>query len=130
MTVSRNKLDSAAPMITDKVVKLSPLRHSSSANTIESIAKKMQSDYIMKQSLSDEQMKELHASLHESFIKLDQHFHYLAGMLSNVAKNKKIELVGFYFSKLNEACVNCHSQYAIHKFPAFILTEENNGHSH
>jgi len=85
---------------------------------IERIAHKIKSSYILKQSLTDEQVKELHSTLPESFVKLDQQFHYLAGMLKHSAKNKKSELVGFYFSKLNESCVSCHSQYATHKFPA------------
>lgn len=39
---------------------------------IENIAHKMKSSYILKQNLTDEQVKELHTSLPESFIKLDQ----------------------------------------------------------
>jgi len=97
---------------------------------IESIAHKMKNSYILKQSLTDEQAKELHASLPESFIKLDQEFHYLSGMLNHAAKNKKSELVGFYFSKLSEACVSCHSQYAVHKFPAFARKIITDKHAH
>ena len=95
---------------------------------IENIAHKMKNSYILKQSLTDEQVKELHTSLPESFIKLDQQFHYLSGMLNHAAKNKKPELVGFYFSKLSESCVSCHAQYAVHKFPAFapkIITDKH-----
>ncbi len=97
---------------------------------IESIAHKMKSSYILKQSLTKEQMHELHTSLPDSFIKLDQHFHYLSGMLEHAAKNKKTELVGFYFSKLSETCVSCHTQYATHKFPAFAPVKKTDDHSH
>lgn len=97
---------------------------------IESIAQNMKSSYILQQSLTEQQVKELHASLPGSFIKLDQHFHYLAGMLMHAAKNKKSELVGFYYSKLLETCVSCHTQYAKHKFPKFIAKYEANEHSH
>ena len=97
---------------------------------IESIAHKMKNSYILKQSLTDKQVKELHTSLPESFIKLDQNFHYLSGMLNHAAKNKKAELVGFYFSKLSESCVNCHSQYALHKFPAFAPKTITDKHEH
>lgn len=99
-------------------------------STIENIAHKMKHSYILKQRLTSEQIEELHSSLPNSFIKLDQQFHYLAGMLEHVAQKKKVELVGFYFSKLSEACVSCHTQYATHKFPAFAPAEQNNGHSH
>ncbi len=97
---------------------------------IEHIAHKMKNSYILKQSLSDEQIKELHTLLPSAFVKSDQQFHYLSGMLHHAAKNKKAELVGFYFSKLSEACVSCHTQYATHKFPAFIPSQETDEHQH
>ncbi len=97
---------------------------------IESIAHKMKNSYILKQRLTDEQIKELHTSLPESFIKIDEQFHYLSGMLNHAAKNKKVELVGFYFSKLSESCVNCHAQFAAHKFPAFATKETTDKHEH
>ena len=96
---------------------------------IERIADKMESSYILKQSLTVEQKKELHTSLSNSFIKLDQQFHYLSGMLEHAAKNKKSELVGFYFSKLSETCVSCHTQYATHRFPAFEPKKQINEYS-
>ena len=86
---------------------------------IERVAVKMKDSYILKQRLSDEQVTELHTLLPESFLQLDERFHYLSGMLNHAAKNRKAELVGFYFSRLGESCVNCHSQFAIHRFPAF-----------
>ncbi len=97
---------------------------------IEGIAQKMKDSYILKQSLTDKQIKELHASLPESFIKLDQQFHYLAGMLNHAAKNQKSELVGFYYSKLSEICVSCHAQYAVHRFPSFAPKQTHNKHAH
>ena len=97
---------------------------------IENIGSKMEGSYILKQSITDEQVKELHSLLPEPFIKLDQQFHYYSGMLSHAAKKEKSELVGFYFSKLNESCVDCHAQYATHRFPAFITKTDNDKHSH
>ncbi|MEH6468214.1 MAG: hypothetical protein V7725_01220 [Porticoccus sp.] len=97
---------------------------------IEHIAHKMEKSYILKQSLTGEQLKELHESLPEAFIKQDQQFHYLSGMLNHAAKNKKLELVGFYFSKLSESCVGCHSQFAVHKFPAFAPKAIIEQHEH
>ncbi|NOZ54678.1 MAG: hypothetical protein GXP08_16340 [Gammaproteobacteria bacterium] len=99
-------------------------------NEIAQIADKMQGSYILKQSLSDDQKKELHTSLSSSFLKLDQQFHYLSGMLKHVAKNKKTELIGFYFSKLSETCVSCHTQFATHRFPALEPKEPMTEHSH
>lgn len=105
-----------------------PAYVSANWSEIESIADNMKNSYILKQSLSDEQEKELHSTLPGSFIILDNKFHYLSGMLNHAAKNKKAELVGFYYSKLSESCVDCHSQFARHKFPGF--TSETAPHQH
>lgn len=97
---------------------------------IEDIGQKMERSYILMQNISDAQIEELHSSLPGSFVRLDQQFHYYAGMLSHAAKNKKSELVGFYFSKLSESCVSCHSRYATHKFPGFIEPGKVDKHLH
>lgn len=92
------------------------------------VAKKMENSYVMKQSLTKKQMHELHSKLSNEFIELDQKFHYLSGMLGHAAKMKKPELVGFYFTKMNEACLSCHTKFATHKFPA--LLPETQVHDH
>ena len=96
---------------------------------IESVAAKIKNSYILQQSLTAEQKKELHSVLPPEFIKKDQHFHYLAGMLEHVAQAKKPELVNFYFSEMNRACADCHAAFATHKFPAF-RQEQKGDHAH
>ncbi len=95
---------------------------------ISHIALKMKNSYILKQSLTDAQKHELHSTLPGSFIKQDQQFHYLAGMLSHAADVKKPELIGFYYSELINSCVTCHSQFAQHRFPS--LTPKLTSHTH
>lgn len=96
---------------------------------IETIAEKMKSSYILKKSLTEGQAQELHSVLPDEFIKKDQRFHYLAGMLEHAAKNKKPELINFYFSEMNESCVACHAVFATHRFPALTPTK-NGEHTH
>ena len=95
---------------------------------VETIAFDMKNSFILKQNITDEQKHELHTKLPSSFVELDQKFHYLSGMLEHVAERKKPELIGFYFSGLSDACMSCHSQYATHKFPAFISKKEKHEH--
>ncbi|MCK4493300.1 MAG: cytochrome c [Methylococcales bacterium] len=95
---------------------------------ITEIAKKMQHSYIMKQKLTTKQMQHLHKNLPPTFIQLDQKFHGFAGMLAHVAEENKPELISFYFYKLTETCVQCHSQYAQNKFPKLIPTIKHSGH--
>ena len=97
---------------------------------IESIAGKMKSSYILKQSLTEEQANELHSVLPPEFVEKDQRFHYLAGMLEHAAKNRKPELINFYFSEMNESCVNCHTMFATNKFPALSSKEQKTEHKH
>ena len=97
---------------------------------IATTAGKMQNSYILKQSLTESQGKELHSVLPHAFIEKDQRFHYLAGMLEHAAKNKKAELINFYFSEMNESCVSCHTIFATHKFPALSPKGKKGKHTH
>ncbi|HEC15042.1 MAG TPA: hypothetical protein ENI99_00485 [Sedimenticola sp.] len=91
---------------------------------LEETGRQMRDSYIMKRKLTKEQKKRLHASLPESFKKEDQAFHHAAGKLSRAAENRNMELVLFYYYKMAEACVNCHSQHATHRFPALTATPQ------
>jgi len=95
------------------------------------IGKQIQASYLLKQSLTAEQKKHLHHSLPEQFIKLDHAFHQYAGMLAHAAEMKNTEVINFYFYKMNDSCVQCHSQYALERFPVFsIQTEKHVAHQH
>ncbi len=99
-------------------------------NDIVPIAKKMQGSYVLRQGLSQDQMHELHTTLPKDFLSIDEKFHYYAGMLAHVSEKKKAELIGFYFSKMSESCVSCHSLYATKKFPSFKSGNEGDKHHH
>lgn len=101
---------------------------------VAKIATKMKDSYILKQTITREQMHELHMSLPGSFLKMDDQFHYYAGMLAHVSEARKLELVNFYFAKLTESCAGCHSEHATHRFPAFSTRdahhEADDAHDH
>lgn len=90
---------------------------------VEKTAKKIKDSYILKQRLTKTQKEELHTLPH-GFIEQDKKFHYLAGMLENAAKHRKSELMNFYFSMMNESCVDCHSSYATSRFPSLKLMDK------
>jgi cytochrome c556 len=83
---------------------------------VSDIAEKMKNSYILMQNLTEEQKKELH-DLPESFLEADQQFHQLAEMLEHVAYNKNKDMIAFYYYKLAESCMSCHSKHAQHRFP-------------
>lgn len=96
---------------------------------VAEIAHKIKSSYILQQSLSDAQVKELQSSLPDAFVKQDQQFHYLAGQLNHFSREENSELVGFYYAKLVESCVSCHSVHALHRFPE-LTSEPADAHAH
>ncbi len=112
------------------MVAILPAYVSGNWGKIEAIAGKMKNSYILKQSLTEGQVKELHAVLPPGFIEKDQKFHYLAGMLEHAAKSGKAELINFYFSEMNESCVSCHAAFATHRFPALSTKVEKDEHAH
>ncbi len=102
--------------------------YSGDAAAVVAIAKDIQASFVLKKSLTPVQKKELHRVLPEDFLARDKQFHYFAGMLSHTAEKGKDELVGFYFSKLADACVQCHEQHASHRFNFTPHTEEKEHH--
>lgn len=96
---------------------------------IQTTAETMKNSYILQQSLTESQMNELHSLLPAEFVEKDQRFHYLAGMLEHAAKSKKPELVNFYFSEMNESCIDCHTAFAADKFPA-LAAKKKTEHQH
>ncbi len=111
------------------MVSIIPAYLSGEWDEVATIAGKMERSYILKQRLTKEQAKVLKRVLPRAFIQRDQQFHYLAGMLEHVAKNRKPELINFYFSEINAACVECHTAHATHRFPA-LKQKEVEAHSH
>ncbi len=126
----RNLLAQEMQALQSGMMSIIPAYISGNWAEIESTAKKMKNSYILKQSLTKSQVKELHTALSHSFIEKDQRFHYLAGMLEHAAKNKKVELINFYFSEMNESCASCHAKFATHKFPKFLSKEKKEEHTH
>lgn len=99
-------------------------------DVIAPIAKKMEDSYVLRQNLSQHQMHELHSKLPNAFLELDDKFHYYSGMLSHASEMKKVELIGFYYAKMSETCVSCHSVYATHKFSSFKSNIDHESHHH
>lgn len=92
------------------------------------IAKKIEGSYIMKQTLTPEQKKELHANLPPVFIDYDKAFHGYAGMLAHAAEKKNADIANFYLSKMTETCIKCHTRFAGERFPGFVKAKKSHDH--
>lgn len=126
----RDLLSKEMIAIQNGMISIIPAYNSGNWPEIEMTADKIKKSYILKQSLTEEQIHELHGVLPEVFLEKDQHFHYLAGMLQRASSEKKEELVNFYFSEMNRSCLSCHSAFATHKFPALSKSKTETEHNH
>ncbi len=95
---------------------------------IAETGRKIHDSYILRQEISEAQLEELHRALPAEFVGMDHSFHQAARNLAHAAEQKNAEVVGFYFFKLNEGCVSCHSKFATGKFPGFAADREDHGH--
>lgn len=120
----RNLLSQEMLAIQKGMISIIPAYVSGNWQDIETTAENIKNSYLLKQQLSNSQRHELHSLLPDEFIRQDQEFHYRAGMLQHAAKNRKPELVNFYFSKMMESCVSCHTAFAAHKFPDLAVTKK------
>ncbi len=110
------------------MISLVPAIASGNWEEIAVIGKQIHDSYIIKQNLTDAQVSDLHHSVPPAFLRLDQSFHKSAGMLAHAAEMKNADVVNFYFYKLNDACVQCHSQFAYRRFPGLQNPKGESGH--
>lgn len=97
---------------------------------IAQIGHAIKNTYILQQQLTKQQRHQLHSSLPAAFKKLDHQFHYYAGMLHHVAKERDLDLVHFYVYKMNESCTACHAQFAAQRFTGFNEPNKHKKHIH
>ncbi len=116
--------------VQDGMKSLIPAISSGNWQAIADTARVIHDSYIMKLRLSKSQVEELHRSLPVGFLELDHSFHHSAGMLAHAAEQKNADVVNFYFFKLNEACVSCHSKFAAHRFPGLARRGDHEEHHH
>ncbi len=126
----RKALQKEMLAVQDGMMKLVPAIASGDWATVSRTADNIKKTYIMKQKLTQAQLKELHSALPAGFKRLDHRFHKTAGRLAHAAERKDAELAVFYFYKLNESCVTCHSAYAKQRFPAFSAGGTEDGEHH
>ena len=108
---------------------LVPAISSGAWSDVAFIGRKIQGSYILKQQLSAEQKHALHQALPDEFIRLDHSFHQSAGMLAHAAEMHNADVVSFYYYKLTDACVQCHSRYAGYRFPGLAVPQQDK-HDH
>lgn len=77
----------------------------------ERIALKMHGSFILKQSLSSEELKVLVSLLPEEFVKQDRFFHGRAKDLAQAFQKRDFKQAADLYGELTRACVSCHERY-------------------
>lgn len=90
------------------------------AKNAADISMQIHNSFILKQSLSKEQLQQLVSLFPTGFIHMDRAFHGQAKKLSEaVAQNDFTTSIKIY-GDMVQACVSCHQQYAQDKFPGLV----------
>jgi len=89
---------------------------------ISKTAMDIQSSYIIKRKLTEEQRVELKEKMSKEFIQLDKHFYESAGKLAVAAKFQDVYNMQNAFFDMTKTCLKCHSTYVTSRFPK--LAEE------
>ncbi len=81
------------------------------------IADKIHNSFILKQSLTQEELKELVSYLPKDFVQLDRTFHGNAHKLSAALRENNFQEGGALYAKMFNGCISCHSRFATDQFP-------------
>jgi cytochrome c556 len=108
---------------------LLPALVSGNWQVVTETATHIQHSYIMKQQLTAAHLQELQ-QLPPAFRDLDQSFHGAAGRLAQAAQQQDAQVAGFWFYRLTDGCIACHSRFAANRFPALTTPESAAEHPH
>ncbi|HEX6141788.1 MAG TPA: cytochrome c [Geminicoccaceae bacterium] len=90
--------------------------------TIADRAQRIHDSFILEQSLSDQDRKDLMSAVPPEFVELDRAFHETSAELAAAARAGDVERELITFGEMTGACVACHARFAGDRFPA--LAEE------
>ncbi len=88
------------------------------AEEAAAIAGKIEKSFILKQSLSKTDLKQLVGLLPPEFVKMDRKFHTDAGALAAAAGKGDFHSAIQLYNTMTESCVACHGTFAAERFPA------------
>lgn len=131
LSLSTLAADPVTPKLTDKLSQLLKQEMRSIQSAMASIhvsivtgeheqvatnAQQIHDSFIMKQSLTEQDKKDLMSAVPKGFVELDQNFHRLAAGLANAAKQKDTEKQYELYNEMTGSCIACHSRYVSDRF--------------
>ncbi|MFC4259217.1 cytochrome c [Marinobacter lacisalsi] len=80
-------------------------------------AQQIHDSFILSQSMTDQDRKDLMSAVPEDFVKLDQEFHELAAALAEAGRTEDTDEQQKLFGEMTRNCIQCHSTYVSDRFP-------------
>ncbi|KAA3655697.1 MAG: hypothetical protein DWQ10_17045 [Calditrichaeota bacterium] len=101
-----------------------PLLTKGESEKTAKLADQIHSSFILRQTLSPEELKELVQLLPARFIKMDRAFHAEAAKLATAAREGDFKKSAEIYGVMVNACVSCHTQFAQEQFPDLNRQQE------
>lgn len=92
--------------------------------TVAQNAQQIHDSFILKQSMTEQDRKDLMAAVPDDFIKLDQEFHKLAAKLAEAGTKKNTRQQQQLYSEMSRACIACHGKYVSDRFPGLNSNQQ------
>ena len=80
-------------------------------------AMRIHDSFILKQELSEEQLRALVSALPEEFLHRDRAFHQAAAQVAHAAESGDLAEAARGYGEMTSACVGCHAAHAATRFP-------------
>ena len=81
------------------------------------VAREIHDSFILKQELSESQLRELRSLLPGGFVELDRTFHQTAAFLAGAAERNDLREAVRLYGEMSRSCVDCHARYTSERFP-------------
>lgn len=80
-------------------------------------AQRVHDSFILQQSLTDEDRRDLKAAVPPGFIQLDREFHELAAELADAGRSEDTASQFRAYNRMTQNCIQCHGRYVSDRFP-------------
>ncbi|WP_440997496.1 hypothetical protein [Arhodomonas sp. SL1] len=80
-------------------------------------AQRVHDSFILQQSLTDEDRRDLKAAVPPGFIQLDREFHELSANLADAGRSEDTASQFRVYNRMTRNCIQCHARYVSDRFP-------------
>ncbi|MFE8071042.1 hypothetical protein QQM79_08275 [Marinobacteraceae bacterium S3BR75-40.1] len=87
-------------------------------------AQQVHDSFILQQSLTEQDRKDLKSAVPQGFIELDKRFHALSGQLAEAGKQEDTRKQRQLYDQMTGNCIQCHATYVSDRFPGVEYREQ------